>query len=184
MAHSFAPDSIAVMKTLRRYFGLIAVALGAAGAVSSCPVEKAHYRYTDKQSQGTADFIAVSRPMEGMGERVALHIHFPKIKGYKTPAFQDWFLFNQGNGPTIDLIESRRPDAPDWKSPEDANQRGVLSNLKYFAWNEDHKMIYEAPSPGSKAPKYIFLPGLATSLLQEKHMSIGWGMFKLDKCDP
>ena len=172
------------MMTRRKHFCVIAIILGAAGAASSCPVEKAHYRYTDKQSQGTADFIAVSRPMEGMGDRVALHIHFPKIKGYKTPGFEDWFLFNQVNGPMIDLIESFRPDAPDWTSTEDPDQHGVLSDLEYFAWNEDHKVIYEAPSPGSKAPKYIFLPDLATALLHGKHKLIGWGMFKLEKCDP
>ncbi|MGN6092464.1 MAG: hypothetical protein ACTHOL_08945 [Luteibacter jiangsuensis] len=170
--------------TLGKRPRIIAIVLGFAGAASSCPVEKAHYVYTDKKSQGTADFIAVSHPMEGMGDRVALHIHFPKIKGYKALDFNDWFLFNQGNGPMIDLIESFRPDAPDWKSSEDPHRRGVLSNLEYFAWNEDHKIIYEAPSPGSKAPKYIFLPDLATSLLQAKHQSIGWGMFKLEKCDP
>lgn len=170
--------------SLLQHLGFIAFATGAGGATLSCPVEKAHYRYTVSKSNGTADFIAVSHPMEGMGDRVALHIHFPKIKGYKAPDFHDWFLFNQGNGPTIDLIESPRSDAPDWRSSKDPNKPGILSDLEYFAWNEDYKVIYEAPSPGSKAPKYIFLPGLATSLLQEKHMSIGWGMFKLDKCDP
>jgi hypothetical protein len=158
--------------------------MGLTGTALGCAVEKAHYRYTVPESKGTADFIAVDRPMEGMGDRVALHIHFPKIKGYKAPTVDDWFLFNQGNSPSIGLIESTGTGGPSWKTPADPDHRGVLEDLYYFAWNDDHKVIYEAPSPGSKAPKYIFLPDLATSLLQGKHMSIGWGMFKLEKCDP
>jgi hypothetical protein len=162
---------------------IAAITLNSNAVATRCPIEQARYVYTAKKIVGTAEFLMPPRPAEKMAGSVAMHVIFKDAPKSGKAIFDAWFFLNQGNAPEISLVESTDPRALAWKSPLDLPaEPNTLPYLTFYAWNEDHKVIYEAPYRSSSAPKYFFIPMLATGIALSTKKTIGFGMFKFDHC--
>ena len=153
----------------------------------TCPIERAHYRYTN--GVGAADFI-VMRGMHGLSD-LALHITVkdqdanPQINQGSKPF---WFLFNHGSARFTSLISTTNVLSPNWTNPE--SKSGGMSPLSdtpnFYAWGSDMKVLGDAPREGDAAPEVIFLPELANILYyaipSNGRLMINTGMFKFDHC--
>jgi|GEM_PF-2380006 len=152
-----------------------------------CPIERAHYRYTAPKGwniTGTADFVKPLHPIPMKKGAVALHVQFSHDGRAGNPIFDGWFLFNQGNGPVISLIETTDPNALPWTSPlELGAPPGKFPYQEFYSWNEDHDIIESAPYISTYAPKYFFIPDLATAIAQKNEIRMPHSMFKFDHCN-
>lgn len=166
--------------------GFLLAASSCGCCAAHCPIEKAHYQYTAPGSKGTAEFIVPPHPIRNFSSAVALHIRFPDKQDKVLAAYEGWFFFNHGNGsPEVSLIESSDPGSPEFHPPGELSAPPPnMTYQTFFAWNEDHRVINEQPVRRSSAPKYLFMPDLATGIALLTKKTVGYGMFRLDHCAP
>lgn len=146
-------------------------------ASTTCPIEHAHYVYTD--GLGVADFTVIDKP-DDFRSGLVMHLSF---KDKEKRDF--WFLFDQGNSRSISLITTSDPAAAGWTRPDpDKHDNHLIPNQMYYSWNSDMKIGIHEPEPGDPAPEFIFVPALPNALEASfrDRIYIGAGIFKRARC--
>lgn len=158
-------------------------------ASTSCPIERAHYTYTN--GYGVADF-AVLKGARNWISNLALQVAV-KDQDSNPKANQGirvfWFLFDQGSARFVELrpfVDGSRLHKRSLESGSNDESSLLDDGPNYYSWGNNMEISGVAPRSGSPAPEFIFLPELPNilwySLPPEKRIGIGPGFFKFDHC--